>query len=83
MSDPVFSHPPTTAVLTAFNDALNRRDLPAMLSLLTPNTVFENTFPAPDGERFAGKEAVGAYWEQFFRDSGFLPHRDRAPAHHP
>jgi hypothetical protein len=69
MSDLSLSHPPVEALLNAFNDALNRRDLPAMLALLTPDTVFENTYPPPDGERFSGLPAVAAYWEQFFFDS--------------
>lgn len=69
MSDPTFSYPPVETLLTAFNDALNRRDLPTMRSLLTPDTIFENTYPPPDGERFSGLPAVAAYWEQFFRDS--------------
>jgi len=69
MSDLSLSHPPVEALLNAFNDALNRRDLPAMLALLTPDTVFENTYPPPDGERFSGLPAVAAYWEQFFSDS--------------
>jgi len=69
MSDPTFSYPPTESLLAAFNDALNRRDLPAMLSLLAPDTVFENTYPPPDGERFSGLPAVAAYWEMFFRES--------------
>jgi len=69
MSDLPFSHPPVEALLTTFNDALNRRDLPAMLALLTPDTVFENTYPPPDGERFSGLPSVAAYWEQFFLDS--------------
>ncbi len=61
--------PPVTSLLTRFNDALNNRDLPTMRSLLTPDTIFENTYPPPDGERFSGLAAVAAYWEQFFRDS--------------
>lgn len=69
MPAPNGNYPPIAALLSAFNDALNRRDLPAMLRLLTPDTVFENTYPPPDGERFSGLPAVAAYWEQFFRDS--------------
>ncbi len=61
--------PPTASLLTRFNDALNNRDLPTMRSLLTPDTIFENTYPPPDGERFSGLAAVSAYWQQFFRDS--------------
>lgn len=69
MSDLRFASPPVENLLNAFNDALNQRDLPAMLRLLTPDTIFENTYPPPDGERFSGLPAVAAYWEQFFRDS--------------
>lgn len=69
MSDLRFAFPPVENLLNAFNDALNQRDLPAMLRLLTPDTIFENTYPPPDGERFNGLPAVAAYWEQFFRDS--------------
>lgn len=69
MSGLSYAYPPIDALLNAFNDALNRRDMPVMLSLLTPDTVFENTYPPPDGERFSGLPAVSAYWEQFFRDS--------------
>ena len=64
--------PPVTSLLTRFNAALNARDLPTMRSLLTPDTVFENTYPPPDGERFAGLSAVSAYWEQFFHASSAL-----------
>ena len=69
MSDLPPTHPPTAALLNTFNDALNRRDLPAMLALLTPDTIFENPYPPPDGERFSGLPAVASYWEQFFHDS--------------
>jgi ketosteroid isomerase-like protein len=52
-----------------FNDALNARDLDAMLSLLTKDSVFENTYPPPDGTRYAGRSAVRDFWEDFFRGS--------------
>lgn len=50
-----------------FNDALNARDLDGMMQWLTPDTVFENTYPPPDGARYAGQTAVRAFWEEFFR----------------
>lgn len=52
-----------------FNAALNARDVPGMLACLTDDTVFENTEPAPDGTRYAGREAVGAFWEAFLAAS--------------
>jgi ketosteroid isomerase-like protein len=52
-----------------FNAALNAGDLPAMQALLTSDTVFENTYPPPDGARYAGAAAVGAFWEDFFRSA--------------
>ncbi len=56
----------TIRVVRAFNDALNARDLDAMLRLLAPDCVFENTAPAPDGTRYEGRAAVRLFWEDFF-----------------
>lgn len=60
-----------TAVRTvlAFNEALNQRDVPAMMALMTDDCVFENTAPAPDGTRYEGKAAVTQFWETFFQES--------------
>jgi ketosteroid isomerase-like protein len=55
----------TRAVVEQFNAALNARDLTTMASLLTEDSVFENTAPAPDGTRYAGKAAVVAFWEKW------------------
>jgi ketosteroid isomerase-like protein len=52
-----------------FNDALNAADVDAMMALTTEDTIFENTSPAPDGELYAGKTQVRAFWENFFRSS--------------
>jgi ketosteroid isomerase-like protein len=38
-----------------------------MLALLTADTVFENTYPPPDGQRYAGLAAARAFWEDFLR----------------
>jgi ketosteroid isomerase-like protein len=56
-------------VTLAFNDALNRHDVPAMMALMTDDCVFENTSPAPDGTRYVGKPAVTQFWQDFFRAS--------------
>lgn len=53
-------------VVLAFNDALNQRDVPAMMALMSEDCVFENTSPAPDGARYAGKAAVTQFWQDFF-----------------
>lgn len=49
-----------------FNEAFNRHDVDAVMALMTDDVVFENTSPAPDGERYQGKAAVRAFWERFF-----------------
>ena len=44
----------TLETIQRFNEAFNRHDVDAVMALMTPDCVFENTFPAPDGERFEG-----------------------------
>lgn len=63
--------PPLTGiqVVERFNQALNARDVDAMMALLTEDCVFENTAPAPDGVRYQGREAVRGFWLEFFRTS--------------
>ena len=63
-----FSGPPesTVAVISRFSDAIHRHDLAAVAALLTDDTVFENTSPAPDGTRIDGRQAVAAFWERWF-----------------
>ena len=56
-------------IVRRFNDALNLADIETMTSLLSEDTVFENTEPAPDGTRYAGKSDVSAFWQEFFRGS--------------
>ena len=56
-------------IVRRFNEALNAADVDAMMALTTEDTVFENTSPAPDGERYTGKTQVRAFWEDFFRSS--------------
>lgn len=56
----------TRVVIERFNEAFNRQDADALAPLLTDDTVFEDTSPAPDGQRIEGKTAVVAFWRSWF-----------------
>jgi len=56
----------TRAIIDNFNDAFNRHDVFGLEALLTDDTVFENTSPAPDGRRIEGKPAVLDFWRAWF-----------------
>ncbi|HUK32330.1 MAG TPA: nuclear transport factor 2 family protein [Vicinamibacterales bacterium] len=56
----------TRRVIERFNDAFNAHDVDALASLLTDDTVFEDTSPAPDGRRISGKADVVAFWRAWF-----------------
>lgn len=56
----------TRAVVDRFNQAFNRHDVDGVASLLTDDTVFEDTSPAPDGQRIEGKAAVVEFWRGWF-----------------
>jgi ketosteroid isomerase-like protein len=55
----------TVDIVNRFNEAINRHDAAAVSDLLSDDTVFENTSPAPDGMRVEGKQAVAAFWEKW------------------
>jgi ketosteroid isomerase-like protein len=59
----------TLAVIERSEEAINRHDLAALAALITEDCVFEDTFPAPDGTRHEGREAVLAAFAEFFRSS--------------
>jgi ketosteroid isomerase-like protein len=59
----------TLATIDRFNEALNRHDVDAVMALMTDDCVFENTYPAPDGERFVGQQAVRGFWTEMLRNS--------------
>lgn len=59
----------TIATVNAFNEAFNRRDLDAIMALMTEDCVLDDTFPPPDGTRFEGQAAVRAFWEDMFRST--------------
>ena len=52
-----------------FHTAFNHHNVDAVMSLMTDDCVFENTFPPPDGTRVEGQAAVRACWEALFRNS--------------
>ena len=56
----------TRMVIDRFNEAFNRHDADAVAALLTDDTVFEDTSPAPDGRRIEGKVAVTEFWRTWF-----------------
>src|SRR2546429_1836108 len=63
---PATTFPTTRAVIDRFNEAFNRHDADALALVLTDDTVFEDTSPAPDGRRIEGKAAVVAFWRDWF-----------------
>jgi ketosteroid isomerase-like protein len=56
----------TRTTIDNFNDAFNRHDADRLAALLTEDTVFEDTSPAPDGRRIEGKTAVVEFWRGWF-----------------
>lgn len=56
----------TLAAVEAFHMAFARHDPEAVAACSTDDVVFENTSPAPDGERLQGARAVTEFWRRFF-----------------
>jgi ketosteroid isomerase-like protein len=56
----------TRTAVDSFNEVFNRHDVDALAALLTDDTVFEDTSPAPDGRRIEGKAAVVEFWRGWF-----------------
>ena len=52
-----------------FNDALNAADIEGMMRCMTPDCIFEDTYPQPDGTRHEGQAEERLFWEDFFRGS--------------
>jgi ketosteroid isomerase-like protein len=63
----------TVEVVKQLDEALARRDVDALMALMTDDSVFENTYPPPDGHRYEGQKAIRAFWEDFFHTT---PHAD-------
>jgi len=51
-------------VIREFNAAWADHDLAAALALTSDDCVFESTSPAPDGQRYVGRAAIGAAWSR-------------------
>lgn len=49
-----------------FYEAVNGRDVAAMMQLVSEDCLLETREPAPEGIVVSGKEAVTQYWETFF-----------------
>jgi ketosteroid isomerase-like protein len=56
----------TRATIDSFNGAFNRREADGLAALLSDDTVFEDTSPAPDGRRIEGKAVVVDFWREWF-----------------
>jgi ketosteroid isomerase-like protein len=56
----------TRTTIDHFNEVFNRHDGDGLAVLLTEDTVFEDTSPAPDGHRIEGKAAVVDFWRGWF-----------------
>jgi ketosteroid isomerase-like protein len=56
----------TRTAIENFNEAFNGHDADGLAALLTDDTVFEDTAPAPDGRRIQGKAAVVEFWRGWF-----------------
>jgi len=56
----------TRKVVDSFHGVFNRHDIDSLAELLTEDTVFEDTSPAPDGQRIEGRPKVVAFWRAWF-----------------
>ena len=56
----------TLAAIARFNAAFDRHDVDGVMAQMTDDCVFENTGPAPDGERYEGAAEVREFWRRFF-----------------
>ncbi|HMD81005.1 MAG TPA: nuclear transport factor 2 family protein [Anaerolineales bacterium] len=59
----------STRLVLEFNEAFNRHNVAGMMQLMSDDCIFENTYPAPDGTVYSGKETVTQFWREFFRES--------------
>ena len=53
----------TAEIMRRFNDAFQNHDPSAFPDLVAEDCVIENTVPAPDGARHAGREACVKLWQ--------------------
>ena len=55
----------TLAAIERFSTAFNEHDVDGVMAASTEGCIFENTGPAPDGERYEGAAAVQGFWPRF------------------
>jgi ketosteroid isomerase-like protein len=60
----------TAEIMQRFNDVFQLHDPSALVELVAEDCVVENTVPAPDGARHAGKEACVALWSAIATQPG-------------
>ena len=54
----------TADVIRRFNDVFQRHDPTDLAEIVSADCVIENTTPAPDGERYVGREACVSLWSR-------------------
>lgn len=59
----------TIETVDRFNEAFNSHDVDAIMAMMTPDCVFDDTRPVPDGTLFRGADDVRARWDAFFARS--------------
>ena len=52
----------TTEIMRRFNDVFQRHDASGLAALVAEDCVIENTQPAPNGSRHAGRDACVSLW---------------------
>ncbi|HVE55149.1 MAG TPA: nuclear transport factor 2 family protein, partial [Ramlibacter sp.] len=58
----------TRAIVERFNEAFQRHQPDLLTDLVADDCVLENTVPAPDGDRYVGREACLALWRAIASD---------------
>jgi ketosteroid isomerase-like protein len=59
----------TLEAIARFSTAFDRHDVDGVMAAMTEDCLFENTGPAPDGERYEGAAAVRDFWARFFQEN--------------
>jgi hypothetical protein len=54
----------TADIFDRFNDVFQKHDPAALADLVARDCVIENTVPAPDGERYEGRDACIKLWTE-------------------
>ena len=60
----------TAEVIRRFNDVFQRHDPGALAEIVALDCVVENTTPAPDGERYVGRDACVSLWSRIATTKG-------------